>query len=92
MGLYMTFMLRGLQFSHLVAALRLGLFKRHDADSEGDISQYQALAALVGTGNTVGVATAIACFGIGNLTQANAIAANVQSNWAVPIWGLIWRQ
>src|SRR5699024_8767671 len=33
----------------------------------------------------------IACFGIGNMTQGNAIAANVESSWSVPIWitGLI---
>src|SRR5690625_1791002 len=28
----------------------------------------------------------IACFGIGNMTQANAIATNVESSWSVPIW------
>lgn len=160
-GLYMTIRLGGLQFFKLGAALRLGLLKRHDQGSQGDISQYQALttalAATVGTGNIVGVATAIAiggpgalfwmwvtgllgmatkyseaflavrfrgtdeageksggpqyylergikgplgkvlgisfaiftviaCFGIGNLTQANAIAANVEASWSVPIW------
>src|SRR5699024_2250630 len=33
----------------------------------------------------------IARFGIGNMTQGNAIAANVESSWSVPIWitGLI---
>src|SRR5699024_7529029 len=33
----------------------------------------------------------IACFGIGNMTQGNAIASNVESSWNVPIWvtGLI---
>src|SRR5690625_3840379 len=33
----------------------------------------------------------IACFGIGNMTQGNAIAANVESSWNVPMWitGLI---
>lgn len=160
-GLYMTIRLGGMQFFKLAAALRLGLVKRRDQGSEGDISQYQALttalAATVGTGNIVGVATAIAiggpgalfwmwmtgllgmatkyseaflavrfrgtdeageksggpqyylergikgpfgkilgisfaiftvlaCFGIGNMTQANAIAANVESSWSIPIW------
>lgn len=160
-GLYLTVRLGGMQFFRLGAALRLGLFKRKDADAEGDISQFQALttalAATVGTGNIVGVATAIgiggpgslfwmwvtglvgmatkyaeaylavrfrgtddageksggpqyylergikgplgkvlglsfavfavlACFGIGNLTQGNAIASNVAASWSVPVW------
>lgn len=156
----------GLQFTKLIPALTLGIIKRKDPGSKGDISQYQALttalAATIGTGNIVGVATAIgiggpgalfwmwitglvgmaskygeaflgvrfrgtdtageksggpqyylergikgwfgktlglmfaifaiiACFGIGNMTQGNAIAANVESSWSIPIWvtGLI---
>ena len=70
-GLYLTIRLGGLQFFKLGAALRLGLLQRHDEGSEGDISQYQALttalAATVGTGNIVGVATAIAIGGPGAL-------------------------
>lgn len=70
-GLYLTFRLGGLQFLKLGAALRLGLLKRKDAGSEGDISQFQALttalAATVGTGNIVGVATAIGIGGPGAL-------------------------
>lgn len=62
-GLYLTIRLGGLQFLKLGAALRLGILKRKDPDSDGDISQFQALttalAATVGTGNIVGVATAI---------------------------------
>lgn len=165
-GLYLTVRLGGIQFTKLIPALTLGIIKRKDPGSKGDISQYQALttalAATVGTGNIVGVATAIAiggpgalfwmwitglvgmaskyaeaflgvrfrgtdtageksggpqyylergirnwfgktlglmfaifaviaCFGIGNMTQGNAIAANVESSWNVPIWltGLI---
>ncbi len=160
-GVYLTIRLHGVQLVRLGAALRLGLIKRQDAGSEGDVSQYQALttalAATVGTGNIVGVATAIAiggpgalfwmwvtglfgmatkyseaflavrfrgtdaageksggpqyyleraikgnlgkvlgisfaiftviaCFGIGNLTQGNAIASNVANSWHVPTW------
>ncbi|NKG21988.1 alanine/glycine:cation symporter family protein [Paeniglutamicibacter terrestris] len=160
-GLYLTFRLGGLQFLKLGAALRLGLLKRKDPGSEGDISQFQALttalAATVGTGNIVGVATAIgiggpgalfwmwvtglvgmaakyseaylgvryrgtdaageksggpqyylergikgplgkflalffaiaatlACFGIGNMTQGNSIAANLDNSFSVPTW------
>ncbi|GAA1328812.1 alanine/glycine:cation symporter family protein [Leucobacter albus] len=160
-GLYLTVRLGGLQFLRLGAALNLGLLRRKDPGSSGDISQFQALttalAATVGTGNIVGVATAIgiggpgalfwmwitgllgmaskyteaflgvryrqadakgdrnggpqyylekgikgpvgkilawsftvfavfACFGIGNLTQSNAIAANVENSFNVPVW------
>ncbi|OAH58052.1 sodium:alanine symporter [Dietzia cinnamea] len=70
-GLFLTIRLRALQFRKLAPALRLGLLKRHDDGGEGDISQYQALttalAATVGVGNIVGVATAIALGGPGAL-------------------------
>ncbi|MDR1237600.1 MAG: sodium:alanine symporter family protein [Propionibacteriaceae bacterium] len=70
-GIVLTIRLRGVQFTKLWPALKLGLFKRKDAGSEGDISHYQALttalAATVGTGNIVGVATAIGAGGPGAL-------------------------
>ncbi|MDR3069794.1 MAG: sodium:alanine symporter family protein [Propionibacteriaceae bacterium] len=70
-GVLLTFRLRGVQFTKLWAALRLGLFARKDKDGEGDISHFQALttalAATVGTGNIVGVATAIGAGGPGAL-------------------------
>lgn len=70
-GLYLTIRLGGIQLIRLGAALRLGLIKRSDGDAEGDISQFQALttamAATVGTGNIVGVATAISIGGPGAL-------------------------
>lgn len=70
-GLYLTIRLGGIQFLRLGAALRLGLFTRRDPGSDGDISQFQALttalAATVGTGNIVGVATAIGIGGPGAL-------------------------
>ena len=69
-GLYLTIKLRGLQFSKLRHALSLAFIKRHEA-GEGDISHFQALmtalAATVGTGNIVGVATAIYFGGPGAL-------------------------
>jgi alanine or glycine:cation symporter, AGCS family len=68
-GLFLTIRLRGLQFRRLGPALYLALFVRKEADAEGDISHFQALmtalAATVGTGNIVGVATAIALGGPG---------------------------
>ncbi|WP_425845746.1 alanine/glycine:cation symporter family protein [Agrococcus sp. TSP3-2-1] len=70
-GLYLTIRLGGLQFLKLGAGLRLGLLRRKDDGAEGDISQFQALttalAATVGTGNIVGVATAIGIGGPGAL-------------------------
>ncbi|MFC4903284.1 alanine/glycine:cation symporter family protein [Kocuria oceani] len=71
-GLYLTVRLGGLQFQRLGSALRLALFERKDEDAHGgDVSQFQALttalAATVGTGNIVGVATAISIGGPGAL-------------------------
>lgn len=70
-GLVLSLRLRGIHLRSLCAALRLGLIDRKDESAEGDISQYQALttalAATVGTGNIVGVATAIAIGGPGAL-------------------------
>ena len=71
-GIYLTFLLRGLQFRKLFHSLWLALIKRkEDSDQPGDISHFQALmtalAATVGTGNIAGVATAIAIGGPGAL-------------------------
>ncbi len=71
-GIYLTFLLRGLQFRTLKHSLYLALVKRkEDSHAAGDISHFQALmtalAATVGTGNIAGVATAIASGGPGAL-------------------------
>jgi AGCS family alanine or glycine:cation symporter len=70
-GVYLTLLLRGLQFRKLSHALHLALFQRTEEGAEGDISHFQALmtalAATVGTGNIVGVATAISAGGPGAL-------------------------
>jgi AGCS family alanine or glycine:cation symporter len=70
-GLWLTALLRGLQFRVLGRALWLALIVRVERDAEGDISHFQALmtalAATVGTGNIAGVATAIAAGGPGAL-------------------------
>ena len=70
-GFYLTLRLRGLQFTQLWGSLYLALVVRKEKDGEGDISHFQALmtalAATVGTGNIVGVATAIALGGPGAL-------------------------
>jgi alanine or glycine:cation symporter, AGCS family len=70
-GLFLTIRLKGLQFVQLGHSLYLALIVRREKDAEGDISHFQALmtalAATVGTGNIVGVATAIALGGPGAL-------------------------
>jgi AGCS family alanine or glycine:cation symporter len=69
-GIYLTFLLRGLQFRTMFSSLYLALVKRKEDGTEtGDISHFQALmtalAATVGTGNIAGVAIAIASGGPG---------------------------
>lgn len=70
-GLYLTVLLKGLQFRRLGHSLWLALVKRKEEGADGDISHFQALmtalAATVGTGNIVGVATAISAGGPGAL-------------------------
>lgn len=71
-GIYLTFLLKGLQFRGLAHSLYLALIKRKEKESsEGDITHFQALmtalAATVGTGNIAGVATAITLGGPGAL-------------------------
>lgn len=155
-GIYLTIILKGMQFWALPHALKLIFHK--ESEGEGEISHFAALmtalAATVGIGNIVGVATAItlggpgavfwmwvtglvgmatkyseavlavkyrqkghhhgfkggpmyyltyglnmprlgmafavftalAAFGIGNMTQANAVAQILNSEMAVPTW------
>jgi len=64
--LYLTIRLRFPQ-RHIFTAIRLSV--RRDPDAKGDVSQFgslaTALAATIGTGNIIGVATAIALGGPG---------------------------
>lgn len=68
-GIYLTIRLGALQIRLLPYALKLTFSKNVDKDSKGDISHFQALstamAATVGTGNIVGVATAVVLGGPG---------------------------
>lgn len=71
-GIYLTILLKGLQFTTLFYSLKLIFVKKKDPhEHEGDISNFQALmtalSATVGTGNIAGVATAIAAGGPGAL-------------------------
>jgi AGCS family alanine or glycine:cation symporter len=68
-GIYLTLRLSFLQVTQLPHALKLAFSKNQDHTSEGDVSHFQslmtALAATIGTGNIVGVATAVASGGPG---------------------------
>lgn len=44
-GIYLTIILRGLQFRTLIPSLYLAFVKRHE-EGEGDISHFQALMAF----------------------------------------------
>ena len=67
-GLYLTIRLAFFSFRMLPYSLKL-VFSKADTKSEGDITHFQALmtalAATVGTGNVVGVATAVVIGGPG---------------------------
>lgn len=69
-GAYLTVLLRGVQFRYLGYALKQVVAKKPQ-NAEGDISHFEALmtslAGAIGTGNIVGVATAIAIGGFGSL-------------------------
>lgn len=69
-GLYLTVLLRGIQFRHLFYALSQVLADQKKG-SRGDISQFEALmttlAGAIGTGSIVGVATAVSVGGLGAL-------------------------
>ncbi len=71
-GFWLTFVLRGVQFTKLWHSLYLALIvRKEETDEPGDITHFQALmtalSATVGTGNIAGVATAIAAGGPGAL-------------------------
>ena len=68
-GLFLTIRLKGLQITHLDLAIK-NMF-RNDISGEGEVSGFAslctALSATIGTGNIVGVATAIVTGGPGAL-------------------------
>ncbi|MCG8529743.1 MAG: sodium:alanine symporter family protein [Desulfovibrionales bacterium] len=72
-GLFLTIRLGGLQIVHLPKALKLVFSPaaRKASDEKGDVTPFAALctalSATIGTGNIVGVATAIAAGGPGAL-------------------------
>ena len=66
-GIYLTFRLRLLHIVHLPKALRFMFL--NEEEGEGEVSSFgalcTALSATIGTGNIVGVATAIGCTALG---------------------------
>lgn len=71
-GLFLTFILRGLQFKRLIYAFKLAFGKeKESAGADGDVSNFKALmttlAGTIGNGNIAGVATAITVGGPGAL-------------------------
>ncbi len=72
-GVYLTWLLRGLQFRYLGYGLKQAFSpaKSEEESSGGDISRFEALmmslAGAIGTGNIVGIATAITIGGIGSI-------------------------
>jgi len=68
-GLYLTFTLGFIQIKRLPLALKLLFSKNNDVNAKGDVSSFAALctalSATIGTGNIVGVATAIQLGGPG---------------------------
>lgn len=69
-GIFLTVRLRGVQFTQLKFALS-SIFRKSEKKAGGELSSFKALctalSATIGTGNIVGVATAIALGGPGAL-------------------------
>lgn len=69
-GLTLTLRSKGVQFRHLGLAFKY-MFEKGDSDEKGEVSSFgalcTALSATIGTGNIVGVATAICAGGPGAL-------------------------
>lgn len=69
-GLLLTTRLKGVQFTQLVRAFKY-MFAKEEDKKEGDVSTFAALctalSATIGTGNIVGVATAVVAGGPGAL-------------------------
>jgi AGCS family alanine or glycine:cation symporter len=69
-GLYLTILLGAIQFRYLGEGIKFSLSKQ-DTQSKGDITHFEALmtslAGAIGTGNIVGIATAVTAGGLGAL-------------------------
>ncbi len=82
-GLYLTFLLRGIQFRFLGYAMKLAFGRHEHKNAKGDVSHFQALmmslAAMIGIGCIAGVATAISIGGLGALFWM----------WVATIFGMV---
>lgn len=69
-GIFLTIRLKGLQFTKLGTAFKY-MFKNESSGKDGEVSSFAALctalSATIGTGNIVGVATAVVAGGAGAL-------------------------
>lgn len=69
-GVYLTIMLKGMQFRYLGYALKQ-VFAKQKQGASGDISHFDAfmtsLAGAIGTGSIVGVSLAVAVGGLGSI-------------------------
>ncbi|SOC41852.1 alanine/glycine:cation symporter family protein [Salinicoccus kekensis] len=95
-GLFLTIRLSFFSFRMLPHSLKM-LFTKQDDKSEGDISHFQAvmtaLAATVGTGNVVGVATAVVIGGPGAVFWMWMTAlVGMATKYAEGILGVKYRQ
>ena len=76
-GIYLTLRLRGLQVTKLPLAVK-NIMKNEKDGKEGEVSSFgalcMALSATIGTGNIVGVATALVAGGPGALLQHSALS------------------
>ena len=81
-GIYLSVRLKGLQIRHLGKALKFMV--KNEEDGRGEVTSFgalcTALSATIGTGNIVGVATAIAAGGPGALF------------WMIVAAFLVWRR
>lgn len=70
-GIYLTFLLKGIQFRYLGYAFKLVVSNKHYKGEKGDISNFEslmtALAATIGIGNIAGISTAVVTGGLGAL-------------------------
>ncbi|WP_413377490.1 alanine/glycine:cation symporter family protein [Alkalihalobacillus sp. 1P02AB] len=70
-GIFLTFILRGIQFRHLIYAFKLAFSKEgnNENSGEGDVSNFKTLmttlSATIGIGNIAGVATGVTLGGPG---------------------------
>lgn len=94
-GVYLTVILKGLQFRYFGYALKQ-VFAGQRKNSEGDMNPFEALmttlAGAIGTGNIVGVATAVTLGGMGSLFWMTVTAfVNMATKYAESLLAVKYR-